>query len=824
TRELRTRLRSGEARMFILIATLLSAAAAIIPLLSSFGGSIQPSAAADLARSSFVSVAIVQLVIVWLIGPGVGSEVIAVEREKKTFEMLQASRLTARQILWGRVIGCWALLLLLASPAFPLLALGAFLHGVSPGGVLITIGWLVAFTYMISITSVCISALARSSVTGKWTAYSLGLFLGAIFTAVPITLAYSARNGDFLNDIAMIVGCAIVLVLLFIIVVAPLWYLAIARIRTDGTRSRRRWYHLPRPRLVFKRLNRRPVLQSLARMAGWALIGLLCATGVLRLAYHGTDIGGDTSTPVGKVDGALRLAFADGPAVRQFRSEIIHAYQNLDAERTAAQNEGLLVPLEKLQAPLPPDSQNAAPDYRRLMALLKSKPEGSYGEPEARQAGANVAGMGYPGSGYAQAPGHAQPPVGPLYRGKTKAGDGATIDMSTVVSDVGTEESSPAQEAAVREMLRQRTDIMGLIRQATDKPYCVFARDYSKGNSLPLPEYATMREAARLLRTESYLLAKKGHYQDAIAEQARGFRLAQHAASDPFIISYLVGVACEDISVAGMERILYLGGSNQEIAKMVREAVITNRPHYAFRRYMTGETSIHAATLEKARDDPSQIPALLQTMDGEGGPTSSNDASNSDGDNLFRGALYIPGVSALVKRTLAAVEAHVIHDGRTIAMDSTLTFPQQLAENSHRLFENDLIQAYASSFGTSDFVLKAEIRVRAQEAALIGGASILRYRAVHGRLPEKLSDAGPVPQDPFTGQPMGYVRDGDRFIIYSRGESRTFDGKLLLDLGKPSSKRGGDSSVILSPSQSAIHAALETYSRESYFAYPEIRG
>ncbi|MCA1597206.1 MAG: hypothetical protein LC772_12405, partial [Chloroflexi bacterium] len=140
TRELRTRLRRGDARMFINIAAIVSAAAALGPVLSSLGSSISPTVVAAMARDSFVSVSLVQLAIVCIFGPGVGAEVIAAEREHKTYEMLLASRLSASEILWGKVQGCVALLLLLISPALPLLALAAYLHGVTMVSVLAMIG------------------------------------------------------------------------------------------------------------------------------------------------------------------------------------------------------------------------------------------------------------------------------------------------------------------------------------------------------------------------------------------------------------------------------------------------------------------------------------------------------------------------------------------------------------------------------------------------------------------------------------------------------------------------------------------------------------
>jgi hypothetical protein len=173
TRELRTRLRSGDARSFVAIAALLSCAAFLIPLLGSIGSQIEAPQLAEIARSSFIAVCVMQLAIIAMIGPGLGAEVIAMEKEKKTWDMLVASCLSAKDILKGKISGSLCMLALLLSPSLPLLALAAFLHGVEVWMVLSAVLVCAYFVLLVAVTSVSISALARTSISGKWTAYLL---------------------------------------------------------------------------------------------------------------------------------------------------------------------------------------------------------------------------------------------------------------------------------------------------------------------------------------------------------------------------------------------------------------------------------------------------------------------------------------------------------------------------------------------------------------------------------------------------------------------------------------------------------------------------
>lgn len=185
TRELRTRLRSTDARLFMVIAAMLSAGAAVAPLLFVDTPNFEPTRLAELARNSFLCVVVTQMVILCLIGPGVGAEMIASEREKKSYEMLLASQLSESEIFWGKTQGCLALLALTICPSFPLLATTALLHGVTAGAVIEMVALLLGFALLISMVSVAVSSICRTSVTGKWAAYLICVCLAAGSIWVP---------------------------------------------------------------------------------------------------------------------------------------------------------------------------------------------------------------------------------------------------------------------------------------------------------------------------------------------------------------------------------------------------------------------------------------------------------------------------------------------------------------------------------------------------------------------------------------------------------------------------------------------------------------
>lgn len=257
---------------------------------------------------------------------------------------------------------------------------------------------------------------------------------------------------------------------------------------------------------------------------------------------------------------------------------------NLAREEAAARREGIPLTAHELQQPLPPASQNAAPLYVKLTKLLHDKP------------------LGLP-----------------------KYAEGMDAFHSY----------TPAQIAAVRQTLAARQDVMTLVHQAADKPQCVFVRDWGMGPDLMFPEYQPMRESARLIETESYLMARDGHYKEAVANQATGFRVAEHAASDPTLLAYLVGIACQTLALRGMQSVLALAGPNTSVDADVQQTISAWYTRLSLYRALAVETGFGCACVLKMHQSESQgITAVLTAGGLPKDPDDKKDAVDVKPQNI----------------------------------------------------------------------------------------------------------------------------------------------------------------------------------------------
>src|SRR5579871_3520726 len=166
----------------------------------------------------------------------------------------------------------------------------------------------------------------------------------------------------------------------------------------------------------------------------------------------------------------------------------------LPDEIKAAKQEGLLMTPADLERPVPvPDNQNAALLYSQF------------------------------------------PPV--------KVSDQEDAVRSAVLKGKAT----AADRQATQRLLDKAAPQLRLAEQAAALPDCDFHRNWKLGPNLLLPEYAPIRETARLLGVKAVMQSDAGHPEAALHTVWVGMRMAQHLTRDPLLIPFLVRIAVESI-------------------------------------------------------------------------------------------------------------------------------------------------------------------------------------------------------------------------------------------------------------------------------------
>ena len=124
----------------------------------------------NVGRTVFQTITVLQAVLLVLVSPSIVASSITLEREQKTFDILLATPLSERKIIWNKLLAAISYFLLLIVISVPLLCICFILGGISPGEILLA--------YLVTLLSVMVYG-------------AIGLYFSVIFkrtvASVPVS-------------------------------------------------------------------------------------------------------------------------------------------------------------------------------------------------------------------------------------------------------------------------------------------------------------------------------------------------------------------------------------------------------------------------------------------------------------------------------------------------------------------------------------------------------------------------------------------------------------------------------------------------------------
>lgn len=151
------------------------------------------SAGSRIGQNLFIGIAIVQALLVAFIPPAITSGAITIEREQRTMEMLEMTRLSRGNIVTGKLLSAIGFLALLLVSSLPLTSICFILGGVSPQQVLNIYVLLLGGSFVMGALGLAWSSVARTTAAAVVYTYAsvlvpfLALWIGAIGVAFGTT-------------------------------------------------------------------------------------------------------------------------------------------------------------------------------------------------------------------------------------------------------------------------------------------------------------------------------------------------------------------------------------------------------------------------------------------------------------------------------------------------------------------------------------------------------------------------------------------------------------------------------------------------------------
>jgi hypothetical protein len=337
-----------------------------------------------------------------------------------------------------------------------------------------------------------------------------------------------------------------------------------------------------------------------------------------------------------------------------------------------------------------------------------------------------------------------------------------------VTADVASDE--------VTAILERHAATLELLRRATDKPGCRFDRDWSRPSiDTLLPEVQAMRRAAQLLTLAARRAAADGDGDQALADVVRIHRLGMHAASEPILVSGLVGQAIDALAITTLADVLpQLEKSDLPLLEKesLRDFVATP---IRFQRAFFGEEAFGLAMLGDLSDAArgTSTVELLRSMPEAPTPMP------------FDGPLAVLYRCFLLPSDIAGYRA-IMQSYQDIAGKMLLPKPQpyQVVGKETAEVEDTLTSRRAGAFASLMApALSSVLTSQAKGEALHDVAGVLmaatRARLMGKPIAESLvPDAVPaLPGDRFTAdKPLLAKQADDGWVVYSVGPDGEDDG------------------------------------------------
>jgi hypothetical protein len=334
----------------------------------------------------------------------------------------------------------------------------------------------------------------------------------------------------------------------------------------------------------------------------------------------------------------------------------------------------------------------------------------------------------------------------------------------------------------VNDLLSRHAATLDTIRRAADRENCRFTRDWTRPSiDMLLAELQSLRLAGRFLALAARRAAAEGRIEEALADTVRVQRIGRHAATEPILISQLVGTALDAVALDTLADILPALGPD-DLGRLDAPAVhdLVSPPPSIFRGFI-GEEAFGLSTFADFADARSNVDGLWQlTGNPDLAPGTLSRFVSAPASVLFR-VFLLPFDIASHRR--------MMHDYRQLA---TLNFdrPLQHAEQQKRIAAIEATLQKDQRAGVISASLKpamnqvfqSQTRAVARHRAAAVLVAATRRRLETGQMPESLEALVPgelptLPLDPFpTDALLRLKATPEEFLVWSIGPDGEDDG------------------------------------------------
>jgi len=271
-----------------------------------------------------------------------------------------------------------------------------------------------------------------------------------------------------------------------------------------------------------------------------------------------------------------------------------------------------------------------------------------------------------------------------------------------------------------------------------------------------------MRDAARMLAVRARVLSTDGRHEDALADCATTFRLAEHAKAEPTDIAQLVAFALEAIAEPPLRETLCGGSPSPEACRDTFDQLRPSAELASVVHAMEFELALHIWISDYARHAPAADVVRMW---------SGQKASRWQRAGIVLYRTVGRPLLNLNQRASLRIWAQYL-DALELPWPESAERIEVIDASlgglplGHPMVTPEIMRGFTRIVWIRDLRTAS---VRAGQIAL----AVAAHRADHGSYPDSLADLDAadwdLPTDPFGGGPYHYRREGGGFVVWSIG-------------------------------------------------------
>jgi len=329
----------------------------------------------------------------------------------------------------------------------------------------------------------------------------------------------------------------------------------------------------------------------------------------------------------------------------------------------------------------------------------------------------------------------------------------------------------PEVLASIRTLVKQDQPALELVREAAKRPRCRSDMDWSDPAAALYSHLDSAHLLARFLASSAVVAAESGDQAEALERLRLGVVLARHMAEEPFLVSELVVIAIDTLTISAAQHVLAVGPLPEHEARRLAEEL--DRLDYAMlsQQAWEGERAFGLDGFRLAKRN-----RLLPYWVSVGGESRLKSGFWWAYAYPLRPWLYADELRYLAHMAAAEQALALPPHERARASILRSAIPVDERPPGWALVSRMLLPVCGAA---EQKVLTGQAGRHLFRTAI----GLERHRQQHGRYPgslEELRKSGwDVPTDPFSGRDFVYRPAGNRYTLYSVGPNLQDDRGLV---------------------------------------------